>query len=260
MATIAVHAPELTGETGLSLYLWSLAGVLLNAGGDALTETPASSGRFVADVAETVTATMHARVHDAVGIVRDGWLPDGTTLIVDAYPATGGGGGTGDAEQATSEDILEIVTANGVKLDTIAAKTALITAGRIRVLSRVAGAVITAKAGDDHLVAASNALSLEIDDDDCAIYQFLRTATHTAIEFGAGQSTLKDEITADISSAEITHVGTQTFVPIELAGTKTVNLRAGEYAFDIQVTTASGHKVTKPELEGTLNLTTDRKS
>lgn len=260
MATIAVHAPELTGVTGLTLYLYSLAGSVVNTGGDSLTETPSSSGRFVADVAETLGATTHARVHDASGVVRDGWLPNGTTLIVDTYPATSGGGGSGDAEQATSEDILDIVTSNATKLDTIALKAALITAGRIRVLSRVAGSVITVKAGDDHLVTAGNALTLEIDDDDCAIYQFLRDETHTAIKFGAGRGVLRDEITANISSANITHVATQTFVPIELASADTTELAAGEYAFDIQVTTAAGYKVTKPQLEGTMIVTADRKS
>lgn len=99
MPTIAIHAPELTGETGLTMFLYSLAGVLANTGGDTLTESPESSGRFEATVAESLSGIYNARVHDAGGVVRDGWLPDGGTLVVDSYPveipsATGTGART----------------------------------------------------------------------------------------------------------------------------------------------------------------------
>lgn len=86
METVAIHAPELTGETGLTLYLYTEAGVLTNTGGDSLAESPASSGRFTASVAETISSIHHARVHDAVGVVRDGWLSSGGTLVRDSYP------------------------------------------------------------------------------------------------------------------------------------------------------------------------------
>lgn len=86
MPTIAIHAPELSGESGLTLELWTLAGVLTNTGGDSLTESPASSGRFVATVAETISETHHARVKDSLSVVvRDGWLPRGATIVQDAY-------------------------------------------------------------------------------------------------------------------------------------------------------------------------------
>jgi hypothetical protein len=88
MPDIAWTAPELTGETGLTLYLYTTAGVLINTGGDALSESPASSGRFVATVAESISAIASARLHDAVGPVRDGWLPVGSTLVQDEYPDT----------------------------------------------------------------------------------------------------------------------------------------------------------------------------
>jgi hypothetical protein len=88
MADIAWTAPELTGETGLTLFLYTTAGVLINTGGDALSESPASSGRFVATVAESISAIASARLHDAVGPVRDGWLAVGSTLVQDEYPVS----------------------------------------------------------------------------------------------------------------------------------------------------------------------------
>jgi hypothetical protein len=262
MATIAVHAPELTGVTGLTLYLYSLEGDLLNSGGDSLTETPSSSGRFVADVAEDLSATVHARVHDAAGIVRDGWLPDDTTLVIDSYPATvsGGGGGSGDAEQATSEEILDVVTVNGQKLDRIEAKTALITAAKLRVTSRVDGLTITAKIGDDHLLAAENALLLSIPDETGSLFTFLTNVDHEAVEFGAAQSGKRDEITATIDVAEIYRDAAYTVIPVELTSVSTIAKKPGEYLFDIQVTTEDGYLVTKPELQGTLILEHDAKS
>jgi hypothetical protein len=97
MPDIAWTAPELSGETGLTLFLYTTAGVLINTDGDALSESPASSGRFVATVAESISAIASARLHDAVGPVRDGWLAVGSTLIQDEYPTAS----TGDASQTT---------------------------------------------------------------------------------------------------------------------------------------------------------------
>ena len=86
MPTIVVHAGELTGLTGMTLELRTLAGVITNTGGDALTESPASSGRFTATVAETISETHYAVVKLSSGVTaRDGWLPRGATMIQDAY-------------------------------------------------------------------------------------------------------------------------------------------------------------------------------
>lgn len=254
--TIAIMAPELSGETGLTLHLKTTAGVTVNTGGDTLTEDPASSGRFTASVAETLSALYHCGVNDADGIVREGWLPNGETLIQDSYPSAASGGG--DAEQATSESILTAVTAHTTTLANISAKTTLITSGRIYVLSRVAGTTINAKIGDDHLVAASNALTLEVDDQDCALYQFLTTEAHTSVTFGAGRGRSRDEIEGTVAVASITHVGTVTYIPIEITSAETINLQPDTYSYDIQVITAAGYKVTKPGLEGTLQLVADR--
>jgi hypothetical protein len=61
MTTVSIHMPENTGLTGFTLYLRNTSdGTLLNTGGDALTESPASSGRFTATVAESWAETLAA--------------------------------------------------------------------------------------------------------------------------------------------------------------------------------------------------------
>ena len=86
MPTIVVHAAELSGLTGMTLDLRTLAGVLTNTGSDTLTEDPASSGRFTATVAEAITETHYAVVKLSSGVTaRDGWLPRGATMIQDAF-------------------------------------------------------------------------------------------------------------------------------------------------------------------------------
>jgi hypothetical protein len=111
MPDIAWTAPELTGETGLTLYLYTTAGVLINTDGDALSESPASSGRFVATVAESISSIASARLHDAVGPVRDGWLPVGSTLVQDEYPVSSSGG---DATLAKQAEILAAIQGSAV--------------------------------------------------------------------------------------------------------------------------------------------------
>ena len=88
MTTVSIHMPENTGLTGFTLYLRKTSdGTLVNTGGDALTESPASSGRFTATVAESWTETLAAVVLDSNSLaVRDGWLAVGETVIRDAYP------------------------------------------------------------------------------------------------------------------------------------------------------------------------------
>jgi len=88
MTTVSIHMPENTGLTGFTLYLRKTSdGTLVNTGGDALTESPASSGRFTATVAESWTETLAAVVLDSNSLaVRDGWLAVGETIIQDSYP------------------------------------------------------------------------------------------------------------------------------------------------------------------------------
>ena len=95
MTTISIHMPENLGLSGFTLYLRKTSdGTLVNTGGDALTESPASSGRFAATVAESWTETLAASVLDSNSLaVRDGWLAVGETVIRDSYPSASGGSG-----------------------------------------------------------------------------------------------------------------------------------------------------------------------
>ena len=92
MTTVSIHMPENTGLTGFTLYLRKTSdGTLVNTGGDSMTESPASSGRFTATVSEAWTETLAVVVLDSNSLaVRDGWLASGETIIKDSYPATTG--------------------------------------------------------------------------------------------------------------------------------------------------------------------------
>lgn len=78
--------PEAAGEGTLTLWLRAPAGTVTNTGGDTLTESPANSGRFVADVTEELTEIQHASAHDAGGIVRDGWVEPHRGEVLDFHP------------------------------------------------------------------------------------------------------------------------------------------------------------------------------
>jgi len=83
---ITFHALDLSGETGLKLYLRKSDGTLLNTGGDALTEVSAS-GMFQATLAEDRAGlgSLAVRVCDgtetADNLLYDGFLPEGSTVI-----------------------------------------------------------------------------------------------------------------------------------------------------------------------------------
>lgn len=119
MTTVSIHMQEQSGQSGLSLYLRKTSdGTLLNTGGDPLTESPASSGRFTATVEETWAETLAAAIVQGGLTVRDGWLAVGETIVRDAYPSSGGGGGggEGDASQVTLLAVEEKVDAISVAL------------------------------------------------------------------------------------------------------------------------------------------------
>lgn len=89
MPTIMVHAPELSGISGLLLWLYADADcALLNAGGDALTESGTGKGLFTAEVAEAVAALHRADVTNAAGtlVYRSGWLIAGGSVVRDDFP------------------------------------------------------------------------------------------------------------------------------------------------------------------------------
>jgi hypothetical protein len=53
MITLTLHRPDYSGEM-LTLRIWTLAGVLVNPGGDSFIESPAASGRFEATIDEAL--------------------------------------------------------------------------------------------------------------------------------------------------------------------------------------------------------------
>lgn len=83
---ITFHALDLSGETGLKLYLRKSDGTLLNTGGDDLAEV-SSSGMFQTTLAEARTGlgSLSVRVCDgtetADNLLYDGFLAEGSAVI-----------------------------------------------------------------------------------------------------------------------------------------------------------------------------------
>lgn len=195
MPTVSIHMPEQSGETGLSLYLRKVSdGALLNAGGDALTESPASSGRFTATVAETISETLHAAVVSGGVTVRDGWVAAGETIVRDGYPGTGA---------LTSEQ--------QAQLDLIESQVATLSAGRRpQVVSPVSeGGHITLHRDTDYLVDSDSALEIPVDDVGGALAARLEAATLANLRFGAGRPNQGEEISGTVQAVTYS-AGTET--------------------------------------------------
>ena len=95
--TIHVHLPDFSGDATLRLELLREdTGVLLNTGGDALAESPVSSGRFQTTLTEARVglSVLAARVYSGAtspdNLVWDGWLAEDMSLIISDYPSAGG--------------------------------------------------------------------------------------------------------------------------------------------------------------------------
>lgn len=88
MATVSIFMPNMSGATGLTLYLRKSSDYsLINAGGDALTES-GSTGWFVATVAESWAEQLSATVIDGDGLIPyGGWLGVGATVVSDISSA-----------------------------------------------------------------------------------------------------------------------------------------------------------------------------
>lgn len=91
MSTISIFLSDLSGVTGMYLWLRKASDFsLVNAGGDALTES-GTSGAFSATVAEDLSAVglLHATISsdaNETNAIADGWLPQGATLAIDHHP------------------------------------------------------------------------------------------------------------------------------------------------------------------------------
>lgn len=167
MTTVSIHMPENTGLTGFTLYLRKTSdGTLVNTGGDALTESPASSGRFTATVAESWTETLAAVVLDSNSLaVRDGWLAVGETIVRDGYP-----GLTTEQEQ------------------TITAISAALAGAPVEPTGRIAsGGGIVAYIGDDFRVRSGTQLQIPVSDPSGGLYTKLNAIGAANLAFGASR-------------------------------------------------------------------------
>jgi hypothetical protein len=119
MSTVIVFAPQLSGTTGLSLYLRKTSDQsLLNAGGDSLTEV-STSGWFSATVAEAWTERLSAAIIDTDGLCpQSGWLGVGETVVSDVLT------GAVELDSATQTQITNIENAAGYTLAVLAGECA----------------------------------------------------------------------------------------------------------------------------------------
>lgn len=107
--TISIHLPDFSGTATLNLFLRRTdTGAMLNTGGDALSESPASSGRFVGTLAEsrvglgTLVASVCDGTESADNLVWDGWLAEAASLVTDTY-------GPAELDSATQTQIDNIL-------------------------------------------------------------------------------------------------------------------------------------------------------
>lgn len=248
MATVLVHAPELSGFTGLRLWLYSdAAGTLLNTGGDELTEV--ANGLFSATVAETIGVTYRADIKNAAGTLtyRTGWIASGGTVVRDEYP-------TADSSTEILEDIQTRVLL-------IQAKTQLITAGRIRVVSNVTeGGDITIEQGSDFV--GSYVIPYQVPDADGSLRDKLTAESVTAILFGAGQEDDADTIRGTILKADVANSSGITTLPIAISSSNIADAEPSpvdtdiyDYVHHIKIKDADGAHVM---LKGRLRVEAER--
>jgi hypothetical protein len=133
-----------------------------------------------------------------------------------------GGGGTGDAEQATLLEVQETVDAMAVSL----------AGAQVRVTRRVSGSSMTAYMEDDFRVRSGTALSLTVTDPAGALHAKLNAIGVAFLDFGASRENKPaGEITGTIESiAYAANVLTISIEISECAG----DLRPGEYTYQIQ--------------------------
>lgn len=248
MITVSMFLPSMSGTTGNTLWLYKSSDFsLVNTGGDALTES-GTSGWFTADVAEAWTEMLAATVKDTNSLASGyGWLAVGATQIVDASAVL-------DSAALTPEQ--------QAQLDSIQAKTNLLTAGTRVTVAADAGTSISLKIGDDFVAASSTAKRIEVNDADQSIYNLLRTESLLAREFGAGLSAKRDMVTGTIDRATITHTAASgsisAYTTVFVECSVSAELQSANCGYDVQITDASGKKHTV--FSGSCSLVTDYKS
>lgn len=222
MATIAIFAPELTGQTGLTLQIRTLAGVAVNSPVDSLTESPSSSGRFTADVTESIPAAItHAAVFNSSGrAVREGWIASGETFVQDNYPSSGGGG--------SGSDPLENAVPGSYAVGTAGYKIGLITAAAINSSAPVAadGTISEIIIGDDYKAANGRAFSWTIEPPTGFV------AGTSECSFGGKSS---DGAYTWLVTGTITQSGSNWVLSFDLPGSATATCKPGFYDYSVEV-------------------------
>jgi hypothetical protein len=187
-------------------------------------------------------AVLDTAGREAIAAAVDTQLSE--THGADSWEGGGAGGGLTEGQQA--------------QLDSIQAKTNLITSGTRITIAETSGSSITLKCGDDYY--GDTAKRIEITDADSSLYDLLRTETLQARSFGAGLR--RDAVTGTFSRDTITHteasgsIAAYTTIFVECSvGSDTP---AGVTTYDIQITDASGRKHTP--FSGQVTLVQDFKS
>lgn len=250
MTTVSIHMPELTqGTTGLaSGYTLKLSKPsdrsAVNGSGDSLLWAGAKF--LTAVVAETWSETLAVSIENASGLaVRDGWLASGETIVRDAYPSAGGGGGAGDASQATVEEVLDVANAIAAELS---GSRAITPTGRV-----AKGGMVTAYIGDDFKVRSGTELPIPVADVGAAIKTKLEAIGIENLRFGAAPTDGDPgAITGTISG--ITAASGITTISVEISNCG-ADLMPGDMPYQIQQTQTHDSEFDDyVELEGTLRL------
>jgi hypothetical protein len=157
------------------------------------------------------------------------------------------GAGGGDAEQATSEEILAVV-------ETIASQTGQITGARLSVSGAVTpGGTIQIIKGKDYKNAASNGIARTITDAGATLYARLTSGTLAASKsFGASRENGDAVIAGTIHA--VTAAGGVTTITISIDADELPDTldEADDYTYQIQRVTSDGDKVV--EVSGRLSV------
>jgi hypothetical protein len=259
MPTVKVFAPQLSGTTGLALWLRKTSDQsLVNAGGDALTET-STSGWFIADVAETWTERLSAAVIDADGLVpQSGWLGVGETIVADVL--TGAAeldSGALDPVLAAIEEIAAggLTDAQALLLTQIGQRTAQIVGARLSVVGAVTPAgEISLIVGSDYVSAINSSLTRTITDAGAVLHAKLTAGALSQLVFRASpgsRSSLERKITGSISA--VSHSAGVTSVTIVIDRDDIPNGPYGD-SWKYQIWRETDTLVSPPLVEGALLL------
>lgn len=237
-------------ESGtVTAFLFS--GTTLAATLAAITENVTLKGRYTGTVADIAAGTYRLVIKfDGITISEPEYQVE-LLLAVGTYSAamnygTSGGGGSGNAEQATSLEIQETVEA-------IAASIA--GASKVEVVSRVAeGGDVTAYIGDDFRVRSDTQLEIPVADVAGALFTKLDTIGAANLNFSASRPAKgPGEITGTVADI-VQDSATQLTIVVEIVNCGS-GLKPDDYNYQIEQTQDHSSETDSfVEIEGTLTL------